>query len=140
MDSFARFRNSQGQKAVWLALEAITEVGYLHEHPQMQEIYMRRGLQAHNEDELLQIVDLAIAHPNSDAIPAYVSFLRVQLSAGLEMQDAKARAMDPSNTAFETLFQDLRAGLLKACYNRDIKDAANVASLSKNQWSPEIPP
>ncbi|KAI3340056.1 putative polyketide synthase [Ustulina deusta] len=138
MDSFARFRRAQGRKAVSLALGVITEVGYLHEHPQMEAVYRRRGLQASNEEELLHLVDLAIAYPDSDGAPSRDSLMNGHLLTGLEMQVAKAQAMDPSSMAFEILFQDPRAGLLKASYDRDMKDARTAASLSKSQLPQQV--
>ena len=38
----------------------ISEVGYLHEHPDIEQLMKRKGIPAINEDELLQIMDLAL--------------------------------------------------------------------------------
>ncbi|KID93461.1 ketoacyl-synt-domain-containing protein, partial [Metarhizium majus ARSEF 297] len=138
MDSFARFRRSQGLKATSIALGVITEVGYLHENPQMEAVYRHRGLQSSNEDEMLQLIDLAIAHPDGDKTPTYDEFMRAHLLTGLEMDLAKSQAGDSSSTAFNFLFQDPRAGLLKASYNRDVKETGDAASLYKSLLPQQI--
>ncbi|KAK2616630.1 hypothetical protein QQS21_000453 [Conoideocrella luteorostrata] len=138
MDSFARFRRSQGLKATSIALGVITEVGYLHENPQMEDVYRRRGLQSSNESEMLQLIDLAIACADSDKTPTYDEFMRAHLLTGLEMNVAKSQAGDSSSTAFNFLFQDPRAGLLKASYNRDVKETGDAVSLHKLLLPQEI--
>ncbi|KAI1416669.1 putative polyketide synthase [Hypoxylon sp. FL1857] len=138
MDSFARFRRAQGLKAMSLALGVISEVGYLHDHPNMENIYTRRGLQPINEDELLQLIDLAIANPGDDTTPVYDTLMQANILTGLEMQAAKARATDLSSTVFDTLFQDPRAGLLKASWDRDVGSAGNAASLSRTELPQDI--
>ncbi|KAI1743099.1 putative polyketide synthase [Xylaria scruposa] len=135
-DNFARFRRAQNRKAVSLALGVVTEVGYLHEHPQMEAVYRRRGLQSVGEGELLNLVDLAIAH--SDNNDYLYDLAGAHLLTGLEMQVAKAQAMDPSSMAFDILFQDPRAALLKGAYNRDMKNAVTAASLSKTELPQQI--
>ncbi|KAI1097720.1 putative polyketide synthase [Jackrogersella minutella] len=138
MDSFARHRRARGLKAISLALGVITEVGYLHEHADREAIFTRRGLQPTNEDELLQLVDLAIAHPDSNGTPGYDRLMRAHLLTGLEMQVAKAQALDPRSTAFDILFQDPRAGLLKASFDRDVGDIKNAAPVSKAKLTQQI--
>ena len=39
----------------------ISEVSYLHENPEMEALLLQRGIQAINEHELLQIVDIALS-------------------------------------------------------------------------------
>ncbi|KAI1173842.1 putative polyketide synthase [Nemania sp. FL0916] len=135
-DNFARFRRAQHRNAVSLAFGVVTEVGYLHEHPQMEAVYRRRGLQAVDEGELLHLVDLAITHSDNDDYP--YDLAGAHLLTGLEMQVAKAQAMDPSSMAFDILFQDPRAALLKGAYNRDMKNASTAASLSKTELPQQI--
>lgn len=61
LDAFARWRHSQGKPAVSVGLGMISEVGYLHENPDIEAILIRRGVQAMPEDEFLQLIDLAIS-------------------------------------------------------------------------------
>ncbi|KAI1439451.1 putative polyketide synthase [Annulohypoxylon stygium] len=138
LDSFARFRRAQGLKAISLGLGAIADVGYLQEHQKIGAIYTRRGMQSISEDELLRLVDLAIAHGDDDAMPAYDTLMQSHLLTGLEMQDAKQRAMDSSSMAFDIIFQDPRAGLLKSAWDRDVGSAGNASSISRVELPQEI--
>ncbi|RYP54379.1 hypothetical protein DL768_000796 [Monosporascus sp. mg162] len=61
LDAFARWRRAQGKPAVSLGLGMISEVGYLHENPQIEALLLRKGIQPLNEDEFLQVVDLGVA-------------------------------------------------------------------------------
>ncbi|KAI8957749.1 putative polyketide synthase [Daldinia sp. FL1419] len=133
MDSFARLRRAQGLKATSIGLGVIADVGYLHEHPSMEAVYTRRGLQSIGEDELLQLVDLAISHSDDSTKAEYDTLTQSHLLTGLEMQTAKTRTADPSNTAFDILFQDPRSGLLKASWERDMGSASTAASLSRTE-------
>ncbi|XXG97441.1 hypothetical protein Hte_003742 [Hypoxylon texense] len=60
LDAFARWRHSQGKPTVSVGLGVVSEVGYLHENPDIEAILMRRGFQAIPEDEFLQLIDLAL--------------------------------------------------------------------------------
>ncbi|RYO91778.1 hypothetical protein DL766_002416 [Monosporascus sp. MC13-8B] len=61
LDAFARWRRQQGKPAVSIGLGMISEVGYLHENPEIEAILLRKGIQPLNEDGFLQVVDLGIA-------------------------------------------------------------------------------
>lgn len=67
LDSFARWRRSQGKPAVSVGLGMISEVGYLHENPDIEAMLLRKGIQPLNEEEFLQIIDYGISGPGSDA-------------------------------------------------------------------------
>ncbi|KAI1499776.1 polyketide synthase [Biscogniauxia marginata] len=60
LDAFARWRRTQGKKAVSIGLGMISDVGYLHENPEIEALLLRKGLQPLSEDEFLQVVDLAL--------------------------------------------------------------------------------
>lgn len=83
LDVFARYRRSLHLPATSIGLGMISEVGYLHENPEIEALLLRKGIQAINEDELLQIVDIALS---SDAtIPhAYDQFAHAHILTGLE--------------------------------------------------------
>lgn len=61
LDAFARYRHSVGKPAVSIGLGMISEVGYLHENPEIEALLLRKGIQPLNEDEFLQVVDFALA-------------------------------------------------------------------------------
>ncbi|KAI1660867.1 polyketide synthase [Daldinia decipiens] len=61
LDAFARWRRSRGQACVSVGLGMISEVGYLHENPEIEALLLRKGIQPLNEEEFLQVIDLALA-------------------------------------------------------------------------------
>lgn len=67
LDAFARWRRSQGKPAISVGLGMISEVGYLHENPDIEAILIRRGVQAMPEDEFLQLIDLALCGDGRDS-------------------------------------------------------------------------
>lgn len=60
LDSFAHWRRSQGKPAVSLALGMVSDVGYLHENPKIEELLLRRGTQPLSENDVLLLADIAI--------------------------------------------------------------------------------
>lgn len=63
LDAFARWRRAHGKPAVSLGLGMISEVGYLHENPEIEALLLRRGIQPLTEAEFLQTIDLALSGP-----------------------------------------------------------------------------
>lgn len=61
LDAFAHWRRSRGQACVSVGLGMISEVGYLHENPEIEALLLRKGIQPLNEEEFLQVVDLALS-------------------------------------------------------------------------------
>ncbi|TVY75806.1 Reducing polyketide synthase DEP5 [Lachnellula suecica] len=61
LDAFARWRRAQGKPAISIGLGMISEVGYLHENPEVEALLLRRGIQPLNEDEFLQVVDMSLS-------------------------------------------------------------------------------
>ncbi|KAK7707671.1 putative secondary metabolism biosynthetic enzyme [Diaporthe eres] len=71
LDAFARWRRTQGKPAVSVGLGMISEVGYLHEHPEVEALLLRKGIQPLNEAEFLQVIDLALTGTGKDATSIY---------------------------------------------------------------------
>lgn len=61
LDAFAQWRRVHGKPAVSLGLGMISEVGYLHENPEIEALLLRRGIQPLTEAEFLQTIDLALS-------------------------------------------------------------------------------
>lgn len=61
LDAFAHYRRALGKPGTSLGLGMISEVGYLHEHPEIEAMLLRKGIQPLNEEELLQVVDMALS-------------------------------------------------------------------------------
>lgn len=59
LDVFARYR--LGLPATSVGLGMISEVGYLHENPEIEAMLLRKGIQAISEDEMLHIIDISLS-------------------------------------------------------------------------------
>ncbi|KAI1775109.1 polyketide synthase-like protein [Hypoxylon cercidicola] len=63
LDAFAFYRKSRGKPARSLGLGMVSDVGYIHENPDIESLLLRRGIQSLSEDDFLQLIDLAIGGP-----------------------------------------------------------------------------
>ncbi|KAI4176186.1 MAG: hypothetical protein LQ343_001230 [Gyalolechia ehrenbergii] len=63
LDNFAKHRRAQGLPALSIGLGAISEVGYLHENPDIEAVLLRKGITPLKEEELLSILDLSLSRP-----------------------------------------------------------------------------
>ncbi|KAI3325957.1 hypothetical protein HD806DRAFT_520675 [Xylariaceae sp. AK1471] len=115
LDLFARHRRSQGLPAVSLGLGMISEVGYLHDNPEIEALLKRKGIHAIDADELVQLLDLALASSDETAIPGIHHPTDVLASAhlltGLEptgLKELRRMGFDGNNP----MLDDPRAALL----------------------------
>jgi len=100
LDAFARYRRSVGLRATSLGLGMISEVGFLHENPEIEALLLRKGVHPIDEDELLQLFDMAltpdeldVSARNSGDFPAD-HFAEGHILTGLELLGLqKIRAM-----------------------------------------------
>ncbi|KAL9598453.1 MAG: hypothetical protein Q9219_004489 [cf. Caloplaca sp. 3 TL-2023] len=83
MDNFAKYRRMHGLPALSIALGAISEVGYLHENPEIEAVLLRKGHTTIKEEEMLSIIDMALARGS----PLEVS--EAHVLTGLETQGMK---------------------------------------------------
>ncbi|KFA45451.1 hypothetical protein S40293_10148 [Stachybotrys chartarum IBT 40293] len=112
LDAFAKWRREQGKPAVSVGLGMISDVGYLHENPDIEALLLRKGIQPLNEDEFLQAIDLSITE---DMLVAHASNqgANAHILTGLEpfgLRDLMARGYEVDNGTL----QDPRALLLSA--------------------------
>ena len=63
MDSFASYRNSLGLPATTLDLGVITGIGYLTKNKELAEGMERQGFEGTNEEQLMALIQSAIAEP-----------------------------------------------------------------------------
>ena len=83
MDNFAKYRRTQGLPALSIGLGAISEVGYLHENPEIEAVLLRKGITPIKEEELLSIIDISLSRePELEPSEAHVL-------TGLETQGMK---------------------------------------------------
>lgn len=125
LDTFARWRRSRGQACVSVGLGMISEVGYLHENPEIEALLLRKGIQPLNEDELFQVVDLAIAS-EQQAVPR-----EAHLLTGLEADGLRALTARGFDVTTHGVLVEARAALLLASLQAE-NEAAAAARASSN--------
>ena len=138
LDSFARYRNSLGLPAVSVGLGMISEVGYLHEHSDIEALMKRKGIHAINEDELLQIMDLALKsqHPGTWS-PHYDSLVGSHLLTGVEfigLEEQRNRGFEGDNH----VLADPRASLFAAAFARSTKAAGGLGAAAGRNLPEEV--
>lgn len=84
LDIFSRHRRAQGLPAVSVGLGMISEVGYLHENPEIEALLLRKGIQPIDEDELLRILDIALSSQMMEIPHPYDTAASAHILTGLE--------------------------------------------------------
>ena len=141
LDSFARHRAGLGLPATSIGLGMIAEVGYLHEHPSIERLLQRKGISAITEDELVQIVDLALTHPRPTTSttagpPHYDTLVRSHLLTGIEfagLKEQRDRGFEGDNH----VLADPRASLFAAAFARSSTTTNNAANDATATGLPE---
>lgn len=101
----------------------ISEVGYLHENPEIEALLLRKGIQPLNEDEFLQIVDLALASEKTSGR----NVAEAHMLTGLEpaaIRELSARGFDVTTHG---VLVEARSSILLASLQAE-KEAAEAAS------------
>ncbi|KAI1772049.1 reducing type I polyketide synthase 10 [Hypoxylon cercidicola] len=84
LDIFARYRRSLGLPAVSLGLGMISEVGYLHDNPQIGDLLIRRGVHPLPESELLIVIDVGLSNQGLTTSEGYDYGAESHILTGLE--------------------------------------------------------
>ncbi|KAI9781322.1 MAG: Type I Iterative PKS [Peltula sp. TS41687] len=105
MDNFAKYRRRNGLPATSIGLGMISEVGYLHENPEIEAILLRKGIQPIKQEELLSIFDISLARPSRLAME------EAHVLTGLETQGMKKLRQKGFEGTIPTL-NDPRASIL----------------------------
>ncbi|KAI1768203.1 putative polyketide synthase [Hypoxylon sp. FL1150] len=116
LDAFAYWRRAQGKPCVALGLGMVSEVGYLHENPRIQDLLLRRGLQPLDEDEFLQVVDLAISGNGCE--PAMHPAAASHVLTGMETLGVR-RLMDKGFQVTHAVMDDQRSSILAAALDAE---------------------
>ncbi|RYP20781.1 hypothetical protein DL765_002614 [Monosporascus sp. GIB2] len=110
LDAFARWRRSQGKVAVSVGLGMISEVGVLHENPRIEALLLRRGIHPLNEDEFLQVIDLAISDTSTSS-----SLATSHLLTGMEPMGV-FKLLDQGFDVTHTVMDDPPSSILAAAF------------------------
>lgn len=93
----------------------ISEVGYLHDNPEIEALPKRKGIHSINADELVQLLDLALSESAETAIPGIHhptdALASAHLLTGLEptgLKELRRMGFDDNNP----MLDDPRAALL----------------------------
>ncbi|XXH01662.1 hypothetical protein Hte_008022 [Hypoxylon texense] len=124
LDLFARHLRGKGLPAVSVGLGMISEVGYLHENPEIEALLLRKGIQPIDTDELLQLLDLALSSNAKMGIHhPYDALAVAHLLTGLEasgMKELRRRGFSGNHPTLE----DPRAGVLLSALEGDASGRA----------------
>lgn len=144
LDAFARWRRAQGKPAVSVGLGMISEVGYLHENPEIEALLLRKGIQPLDEQEFLQVIDLALV---SEAVhnPADAHLLTGLEPAGV--RELQARGFDMTSHG---VLKDARTAILAASLKaeQEARDASRATAaagglgvqlVAASPWFREVP-
>ncbi|KAI0828782.1 polyketide synthase-like protein [Hypoxylon sp. FL0890] len=139
LDAFARWRRQHGKPATSIGLGMISEVGYLHENPDVQNILLRKGIYPLNEDELLQVIDFALA-AGVDTDPENAHILTGMESLGF--RDLMAKGFDVNNLPMLDPRSSILAEALESEHviqdaNIDAKQGRFAANTAV--WANELP-
>ncbi|CAH0054521.1 unnamed protein product [Clonostachys solani] len=130
LDIFASYRRSLGLKGIALGLGMISEVGYLHENPHIEELLLRKGIRPINEDEVLQIFDFGMSSPPTSAQPTD-SLSYSHILTGLEVTGLQRKHKRGYNGYWEFLAGS-RFSLLTSSLKRSSGDEATQGPSSQS--------
>lgn len=117
LDAFAHWRRSQNKPAVSIGLGMISEVGYLHENPEIESLLLRRGVQPLDEDEFLQIIDMALAPETNEPDRPGMSHVLTGLEP-TRVHELLSRGYDVSHATI----QDPRASIIAGAFRHGHKE------------------
>ncbi|KAK4992377.1 Type I Iterative PKS [Elasticomyces elasticus] len=127
LDVFARFLQSKSLPGISVGLGMISEVGYLHENPEIEALLLRKGIQAINEDELLQMIDISLSHKGKTVYDEYAAG---HILTGLEPLGMK-RLREAGFAGTNPTMNDPRATILASAL-----DSKADTDLKKNSGLP----
>ena len=128
LDYFARYRRRLGLPATAIGFGAIREIGYLDENPEIEAMFARKGIALLSEDDVLQIIDIALCEPPASANWEH-TFAQGHILSGIEVtgSDAK-RAMDGGISPF---LNDARASIVTKGISGDKSTSSTGRAQSK---------
>ncbi|GAW27374.1 putative polyketide synthase [Rosellinia necatrix] len=138
LDAFAFYRRSQGKPATALALGMISDVGYIHENPDIEKLLLRRGTEPLSENDFLMLVDLAISK-DIEATNSGIS-APPHILTGLETTGIR-RYLERGYQVTNAMIEDARFSLLAASLEvaRDTKEWTSDKCLDVDAMVSRIP-
>jgi NADP-dependent 3-hydroxy acid dehydrogenase YdfG len=138
LDAFARYRTSLGLPAISIGFGSISEVGYLHEHQEIENLMKRRGVYSIDENEFLQIMDQALMSGNSKSSQArYDKLSTSHLLTGIEFIGLQEqRELGFEGDLF--VLSDPRAAVYTAAFARDSQKSDAVIQWNNHQLPEEV--
>ncbi len=149
LDAFARHLRTRPDRpirgAVALGLGMISEVGYLRDNPEIEALLLRKGIQAIDADELVQIVDLALSSSSREQNQehemgihhAYDRFAASHLLTGMEafgLKELRKQGFEGTNLAWD----DPRAGILANALDGNSTNAGHLSGHGHNILPTEV--
>lgn len=128
LDAWARWRRSQGKKAVSVGLGMISDVGYLHENPEIEQLLLRKGIQPLTEEEYLQVIDLALSGEGGDFSQSAMNPSSAHMLTGLESAGLRKLADQGWDIGSGNL-ADPRCGVLSASLLQDARETNTQAGI-----------
>ncbi|KAI0199298.1 reducing type I polyketide synthase 10 [Astrocystis sublimbata] len=130
LDIFARhLRTAHGIPAVAIGFGMISEVGYLHDNPDIEKLLVRKGIQAIDADELIQLTDLALSTSATLSIAhGYDEQAIAHMLTGMEphgIKELRKKGFEGTQPAME----DPRAKLLASALDGDAQIVNSTGGL-----------
>ena len=126
LDMFARYRLNAGLQAISVGLGMISQIGYLHEHPDIKNGLVQKGVSAIDADDFLQIIDATLsASSNNTAELGYDKLSKGHILTGLEplgLNELRKKGFE----GIPATFDDPRAALLNDALSGGIEGQANA--------------
>ncbi len=116
LDTFARYRRHLGLPAYSLGLGMISEIGYLHEHPEIEALLLRKGIRPYDEEEVLRIFDMVLSLGGHSTWAANEHFADAHLLSGLEATGLRAQR-EQGYDGHRQVIDDRRASILLQSFN-----------------------
>ena len=138
LDAFSRYRHSIGKPVTSIGFGMISEVGYLHENPEIEALLLRKGIQPLDEEDFLQVLDLSMSGQPSAHGMEYDKLAQSHILTGLEtfgIRKMMEQGFDVSNGTM----QDPRTVLLSASLDpKEDYNSAAAVSIDAS-WSRGLP-